>query len=209
MRNVKGLTLIELMISLLLGIVIIFLVGTLYLKHKQLYLELNKQVEYNESRRFIHSFLSDQLVRAGFHNDFLMLPNQLFPFEKIGHFSENDVVFLKNALDLSIRYQPMYPNQLSCDGRNIAKNIKSKDDIRNTLIVTTRIYIDQKNNILRCNGHAVLEGVERVHFTLVKSGGFLSSYIKAIDYQVILSSHKNKPIKGTVFLRNTEWLTNR
>lgn len=209
MINIKGLTILELMISLLLGIFIVLFSGTLYLKHKKLYVLVNDQVEYSESRRFIHSFLTDQINRAGFHNSFFERPDKLFPFESKNLFLKEQVVALLDKSDLIIRYQPMYPNQLSCDGRNIAKNIKSSDEIKKLPNVKTRIHFDKKSNILRCNGHAILEGVESVSFYLVEAKIYKGLYVKAINYEVMLSNSKVQPIKGTVYLRNTEWLASK
>ncbi|MFT0211317.1 hypothetical protein VQ643_01715 [Pseudomonas sp. F1_0610] len=207
MNRAQGLTLIGVMISLLLSSSIVLLLVTLYSKYQRLYASIEHTVQYNENKRFIRGFLENQIIRAGFHNKVFLPSKQAFPEDVEKKLAAGQVVLLRSESDLLIRYQPIYPNQLSCDGRNISRDIKNRQEAADLPLVSTRIYFDKHNKVLRCNGHSILESIDSVYFDIIEEYSLKGRYVKAVYYEIYLLGNTN-PVIGKLYLRNALWLAN-
>ena len=92
LKNQRGLSLVELMIALLLGLVLILGVSQITISSKQTYTVVNSQSQTQENARVVKHFLGRGLRHAGYWDD--ATTPMLFP--ATGGFEENQILMASN-----------------------------------------------------------------------------------------------------------------
>jgi len=105
----QGFTLIELMVSLGLGLLVVALVGTLYANNSNIFRFQRAQGEAQEKARYVLGYLRQNLQQTGYHRDGTT-------FAQDSQFRENEMF----SKDVSNNTRSMYRYQKAPDLRNCA-----------------------------------------------------------------------------------------
>lgn len=222
MKGVRAFTLPELMVSLYLASLLILLASTVYLQHKKLFSLSQQILEYNDTQRFIHHYLQEQIWRAGFQVDPSVNRWQLFKADAKQQFSAGQIIQSATSNSLRLRYQPMYPNQFSCIGHNINNSAFTPKAAALLPVVTSHLHWDKRRQVLRCNGHAILEKIADLEFSfsVLNTQGQMEKVaaqqlgqqsVLAVHYQIQLvdTSINQGRVQGSISLKNASWLASK
>ncbi|MDN6320155.1 MAG: PilW family protein [Marinobacter sp.] len=220
MWNQKGLSLVELMIAMALGLILILGVTQIFLGSKQTYTVVNAQSQTQENARVVRHFLGRGLRHAGYWDDSAV--PRLFP--EIGAFAENQIVLAANndsadaaVLDgtdtITVRFNGTLDRQLrGCTGTVPTEN----------QIVVDRYYVAPaaatdlvprlmcESQLQTMTGAAVststqplIVGIEnlQIEFGLAGSGGIIRyvtadavtnwSTVRSVRYALLATSNQN------------------
>lgn len=203
-RQQRGVSLVELMISMVIGLLIVAMVTSYYLSSRQSYQTTIVSGELTNGQRYAMQQLSRQLLLTGYSDSWMNLGEIFDVADADGEmpaFAEGQVIAGKDSSDAEsdevwVRYraaalsgQPV----VDCTNQDIADS----DDI-----VVMRLYLS--NSTLRCESHIsggkgknepLLNGVEAISFTYLDDTGSFQSYgsanwmsVRAVRVELLVSS---------------------
>ena len=142
-KTQKGLSLVELMVSLVLSLLIVLITTAFYVSNKSTYRFIDRSGDVQENGRFAIHFLRETIANAGFP----MIDTSFTSFPTAAGVRPNDGA--SNGPDqISISYQ----SQLDCLGGAVPVVAGAQ--------ITTSIFTVNGSNDLTCNGTALIPGVE-------------------------------------------------
>ena len=220
LKNQRGLSLVELMIALLLGLVLILGVSQITISSKQTYTVVNSQSQTQENARVVKHFLGRGLRHAGYWDD--ATTPMLFP--ATGGFEENQILMASNndstdaaVLDgtdsITIRFNGSSDSQLrSCIGTVPSEN----------QIIVDRYYVapaggtapvarlmcssqlqDLSGTVISTTVQPLIVGIEnlQIEFGIAGSGGITEyvgagsvsdwSEIRSVRYALLATSNQD------------------
>ncbi len=128
-KKSAGFTLMELMVSMVIGMLIILAVGTLFVKNREMFVFQDQQANLMEDGRFVNGFFVDKIRNAGYQN-------------RTNLFNPSNPAFIASS---SFDSQSFVLNQA----------IAGKIDANNTSITYVRMMGDADGSILNCWGVAL------------------------------------------------------
>ena len=147
----KGMSLIELMVAMVIGLILILGVTQIFINNQKSYLFQQGQAGNQENGRFTLAVLSQELSKAGYRSN----PVRLFPAGSGQNctFPEGTSVIAVSATELCIRYQAPNKTSVNCMGGTLASG--DQDSIvspyrQNNPIVIEKIKFDPTTNSILC-----------------------------------------------------------
>ncbi|MFT0211321.1 hypothetical protein VQ643_01740 [Pseudomonas sp. F1_0610] len=153
--HAKGLSLIEIMVSLTVSLFLIMAVTHIYLKNKQSYIFESSIAQLQDSADFAQLVLEDWVYKAGFRRGVDVSLEKAFPEKK---YSKDDnscsfiegsaVAELKGKVGFCVRYQPASDSEIDCVGNKVSFD-KSKEVFMSTdpsyLVVLAFEHVKEAN----------------------------------------------------------------
>lgn len=202
MRQQTGLSMIELLVALAIGSFLMLGITQIYLDNKRSYLFQQGQTDNLEGARHSLLILEQELAKAGYRRQPDTDPEQAFPSQTSGDCSFNagqSVAYIDEA-SFCLRYQPAFENAVSCDGDN-AEDVPDEPYTEYSGDPLVALFsFDADTGELRCNGQALVSGIEDIRFEFGSNGNdekIVSIYqstpdsaerIRAIRYAALLAS---------------------
>lgn len=153
----SGLSLVELMVSLVISSVLILGISLLYVDNKGNYLFQQGQSDNNENARYTLLVLEEELRRVGYRIQPDMDRALVFRQQAVGNcsFQAGETInYTATARRLCIRYQPYIPNLTACDGQ-VQSAPPAPYQIDNS-VQNVVVDIDYFGGQLRCNGQPII-----------------------------------------------------
>lgn len=202
MRKQTGLSMIELLVALAIGSFLMLGITQIYIDNKRSYLFQQGQTGNLESARHSLLILEQELAKAGYRRQPDTAPEQAFPPQTSGtcSFSAGRTVAYIDANSFCLRYEPAFANAASCDGTNIDEVPDAPYTRYTGNPVVALFSFDAASKELRCNGQALVSGIEDIRFEFGTNGNdekVVSAYkstpaatdrIRAIRYNALLAS---------------------
>jgi type IV pilus assembly protein PilW len=217
-RDQKGLSLIELMIAMLIGLFLILGVTQIFINNQKSYLFQQGQAGNQENGRFSLAVLNQELSKAGYRSK----PTTLFTAGS-GQgcdFPEGTSVIAVSATSLCIRYQAANKADVNCQGVALAGG--DQGTILNPYqqtnpVVVEKIWFDAASNSISCTSgtttQQLVTGVAALNFEYgfgAQGNKEVTAYstnptdvIGAVRYAVLMQS------PGTASLRDTTTTTSK
>ncbi|WP_062378762.1 prepilin-type N-terminal cleavage/methylation domain-containing protein [Pseudomonas abietaniphila] len=211
-RQQRGLSLIELMVAMLIGLILILGVTQIFINNQTTYLFQQGQVGNQENGRFSLALLNQELSKAGYRSD----PTKAFP-PGSGQgcaFAAGTSVIAVSATTLCIRYQAANKADVNCQGKALASG--DQDTILNPYrqinpIIYEKISFDVTTNSIFCTVGAtsqpLVTGVAALSFEFGEGSMDLKTVtsfstnptetIGVVRYTLLMQS------PGTVSIRDT------
>ncbi|MHB0777335.1 PilW family protein [Halomonas sp. WWR20] len=173
----RGVGLVELMISITIGLVLVTLVTSYYLSSRQSYQTTVVTSELNDSQRYVLQALARQLMLAGY-SDSWMNPNEVFPSDggqdDAPSFADGQVITSDADDEVWIRYRRSRPNDYITHPLMTCSNKEVKEGYS---IAMVRLYVDDQGR-LKCQSIGtdmstvpLLDGVNALAFSYLDSSG--------------------------------------
>lgn len=139
-----GLSLIELMITLVLSSFLILGITQIYLKNKSDYIFSNHQIRNNDTARFISMSFDEEVGRSGYRR--LASRSYEEVFKKIGFFSEGETIKGLSESAFAVRYQFAHAAQETCQPLSFPTDdlLPGKGDLVAPAIVIFRFNKDAR-----------------------------------------------------------------
>jgi type IV pilus assembly protein PilW len=211
-RKQRGLSLIELMIAMLIGLFLMLGVTQIFINNQKSYLFQQGQAGNQENGRFSLAVLSQELAKAGYRSK----PTMLFP-AGTGQgctFPEGASVIAVSATSLCIRYQAANKSDVNCQGAPLAGG--DQDTILNPYrqvnpIVVEKIWFDGGTNSISCTTgtttQQLVTGVAALNFEYgagAQANKEVTTYstsptdtIGAVRYSVLMQSPGNASLRDS------------
>lgn len=217
-RKQRGLSLIELMIAMLIGLFLMLGVTQIFINNQKTYLFQQGQAGNQENGRFSLAVLSQELNKAGYRSK----PTTLFPAGTGQNctFPEGTSVIAVSATSLCIRYQAANKSDVNCQGAALASG--DQDTIlipyrQLNPIVVEKIWFDSATNSISCTTgtttQQLVTGVTALNFEYgvgALANKEVTTYsttptdtIGAVRYSVLMQS------PGTASLRDSTTATSK
>lgn len=218
----RGLSLIELMVAMVIGLVLILGVTQIFISNQKSYLFQQGQIGNQENGRFTLAILRQELFKAGYRSN----PIRAFP-AGTGQgctFPEGTSVIAAGATSLCIRYQAANKDDVNCLGAALASG--AQDTIINPYSQTNPIVVEkiefdsQTNSILCTSGNTsqqLVTGVAALNFDYGSGPSDLKTVtsfstkpgdtIGAVRYTVLMQSPGTASLRDTTAMSQalTEW----
>lgn len=221
-RAQAGISLIELMVAMVIGLMLVLMVTSYLISSRQSYQTSMANVDVQDARRFALSVVQQQLWMTGYSDsweDFdVTFPAYDGSHSEVPNFATAQLVASTEDGDVWVRYRaPELTNQplTHCDGTNFARSATGDDDS----IAMTRLYLD--GHTLRCkvyfsdggdphNSLPLLNDIDALQWRYlddsdqwqVQSSVEDWHSIKAIQMQLILASSEST---GSRFEQQFTW----
>lgn len=151
-KHQRGLSLIELMVAMLIGLFLILGVTQIFINNQKSYLFQQGQVGNQENGRFALAILNQELSKAGYRSN----PIKAFP-AGTGQgctFSEGTSVIAASSTSVCIRYQAANKADANCLGGSLAS--ADQDSIvtpyrQTNPIVVEKIWFDANSSSITCS----------------------------------------------------------
>jgi len=180
-KSCRGVTLVELMISGLLGIIISLAVGRAFIGSKEAFMLIRSSAQMQENGRFAVRFLADSVQLAGFKeagslNDLAFPSAPGWDTAQVITGTENAVVGFDSITVRYYGYADAYSRD--CLGQQVLPSAA----------VTQRLFLDATTNSLMCEvdnsgtPSVLVEGVERMRITYgvdADADGIVDAYLSA------------------------------
>jgi len=174
MNQQRGISLIEVMVALAIGLFIILLVTVVYLTGGRHLNFRQGQGENLANSRYTLDTLSTQLVKAGYRRDPLEKWNKAFPRDSyLGcDFAAKEVVQLLADGALCIRYQQRDEDEKNCSGThgdirdlNPYENLKKLEGKEEKGMYFEKYWVTPDHRLV-CNeeDNTIADGVQSIHF---------------------------------------------
>jgi prepilin-type N-terminal cleavage/methylation domain-containing protein len=215
----QGFTLIELMISLTIGLMIVALVGIIYSNNSYAFRFQTAQTEVNDSGRYLMRYLQQHVTMAGFHRDSAILPD-------MANYTKEAPLRLNNAAkdtELIYRYQLTDDNSstyldnkplesIDCTGKAIATG--SLGTVEGLKYHETTIFYDPNGRTIECKAgntssvimwnvydFTIMYGVDNVDadgviVTDMSGDGLIDKYKKGNELIVNASTNEVRNIRA-------------
>ncbi|WP_405119018.1 PilW family protein [Pseudomonas leptonychotis] len=164
-----GLSLIELMIAMALGIFLILGVTQIYIDNKKSYSFQQSQSENQEGSRYSLLFLQQELAKAGYRRRPDESIENAFPAAVISGctFSAGQTVKRDSATAICIRYQPRDHRERDCLGTIVDSTLTTPYTKTNS-VVAQKIHFDGANQEITCtrgnSSGAIVNGIADLRF---------------------------------------------
>ncbi|MFK3799913.1 PilW family protein [Pseudomonas sp. NPDC088444] len=223
----RGLSLIELMVAMLIGLFLILGVTQIFINNQRTYLFQQGQIGNQENGRFALALLSQELLKAGYRSDpktNITADTSLSPCV----FNAGAGVAAISATNLCIQYQATNKADVTCQGTALS------DANKNAIVtpygqvnpkVVERIWFDSTANSITCTtsagGQQLVTGVKDLRFeygtgpgndsktvTAWSASPNASSTIAAVRYNVLMQSPNASTIRDNTTLTSsvlTDW----
>jgi type IV pilus assembly protein PilW len=212
-----GLSLIELMVALLIGVFLILGVTQIFINNQTSYLFQQSQLGNQENGRFALALLNQEVLKAGYRSNvvsFLPAGNALAGCV----FPEGAAVVAVSPTSFCIQYQATSRADVSCQGAAMAAgdralitkpySARASENAARPVIVE-RIAFDPNTNSITCTSGTVVQqmvtGVSDVRFEYgygVKGQRSLTGYsttppniVVAVRYSILMQSPGNARIR--------------
>lgn len=154
LKTQQGLSMIELLVTLLIGSFLVLGITQIYIDNRRSYAFQQSQGENQESSRYALLLLQQQLEKVGYRRLTDDDWTKGFPEENITalgcNFPEGRAVIWNNTnSSLCIRYQPRTNTERDCLGNTIA-GIPATPSTATTILFSERIWFDAANSRLMC-----------------------------------------------------------
>ncbi|WP_296178867.1 PilW family protein [Pseudomonas sp. UBA1879] len=211
-RHQRGLSLIELMIAMLIGLFLILGVTQIFINNQKSYLFQQGQSGNQENARFSLAVLNQELSKAGYRSK----PTTSFPLGA-GQgctFPDGTSVIAVSATSLCIRYQAANKGDVNCQGAALSNG--DQDTILNPYqqanpIVVEKIWFDGGTNSISCTSGSTTQqlvtGVAAVNFEYgfgQKEKKAVTGYatnptdtVFAVRYSVLMQSPGNASLRDS------------
>jgi type IV pilus assembly protein PilW len=208
----RGLSLIELMVAMVIGLFLILGVTQIFINNQKSYLFQQGQAGNQENGRFALAILGQELAKAGYRSN----PARAFPAGS-GQgctFPEGTSVIAISEIALCIRYQAANKADANCQGSALATG--DQDTILNPYrqinpIVVEKIVFDPNSKSITCTSGSstqqLVTGVAGMRLeygfgsqdlkTVTKYGPTPTDTVGAVRYTLLMQS------SGTASLRDT------
>ncbi|NBB12030.1 PilW family protein [Pseudomonas sp. SLFW] len=218
----RGLSLIELMVAMVIGLILILGVTQIFINNQKSYLFQQGQMGNQENSRFALALLNQELSKAGYRSK----PIRTFPAGS-GQgctFPEGAAVVAAGANALCIRYQAANKGDVNCQGTALAGG--DQDTIitpygQNNPIVVEKISYDSGSSSILCSSGStpqqLVTGVAALNFDYGSGQSDLktvSGYsttpggtIGAVRYTILMMSPGSSSLRDTAAASQalTEW----
>ncbi len=223
----RGLSLIELMISLALSCFLLLAVTQIYLDNKRHYLYQQNQSGNLENGRFLLMMLEQHLAKAGYKRHPDMEPEAAFLIEDPDDSSDcsfaagEAMKYLSSSNTLCLRYQPRDEDERDCAGQLPDSN--GDTSYLETAYSTTgnAMFTEQftlENGSLKCNGQDLVTNVADIHFEFgidTTGQGQITTYtdspggnpILGMRYAILMASEQKFLESATDNPACTQWET--
>lgn len=164
-----GISLIELMIAMALGLFLILGATQIYIDNQKSYAFQQSQSENQEGSRYSLLFLQQELVKAGYRRRPDESIESVFPVATSSGctFSAGETVKQDSANSICIRYQPRDDKERDCLGNIIDSTLTTPYTKTNSL-VTQKIAFDSTNKEVTCTRNtttaAIVNGIADLRF---------------------------------------------
>jgi type IV pilus assembly protein PilW len=202
MRKQTGLSMVELLVALAISSFLMLGITQIYIDNKRSYLFQQGQTGNLESARHSLLILEQEMAKAGYRRQPDTDPEQVFPSQTSGtcSFSAGRTVAYIDTNSFCLRYEPAFANAASCAGTNIEDVPDTPYTEYSGAPVVALFAFDTSTGELRCNGQAIVSGIEDIRFEFGTNGNdekVVSAYkstpattdrIRAIRYSALLAS---------------------
>lgn len=221
-----GLSLIELMVAMLIGLFLILGVTQIFINNQKSYLFQQGQVGNQENGRFAMALLSQELSKAGYRSN----PAKSFPSGAgLGcSFAEDTSVIAVSTTALCLRYQAANRNDVNCQGTALSS--ANQDTITapyskqiNPIVIEKIEYDAASKSIVCTSGTAakqpLVTGVAGLRFEYGSGQGDLKTVstfsatpadtVGAVRYTVLMQSQGTASVRddATTSAALNEWNT--
>lgn len=219
----RGLSLIELMVAMVIGLVLILGVTQIFISNQKSYLFQQGQVGNQENSRFTLAVLSQELSKAGYRSK----PTTVLALGA-GQgctFPAGTSVIAVSATSLCIRYQAANKSDLNCQGGALAggdQNAILNPYAQSNPIVVEKIWFDSTNSSISCTTgtttQQLVTGVAALSFDFGSGSSDLKTVtsfsanptgtIGAVRYTVLMKSPGTASIRDSSTKASpalTEW----
>jgi type IV pilus assembly protein PilW len=211
-KRQTGLSLIELMVAMLIGLFLILGVTQIFINNQKSYLFQQGQVGNQENGRFAMAVLSQELSKAGYRSH----PAKSFPSATgLGcTFPDDTAVIAVSNTSLCLRFQAANKNDVNCQGTGLSN--ANQDTIISPYkqinpIIIEKIEFDEATKSIICTSGAtsqpLVTGVAGLRFEYGSGKGELKvvstfgpnpvETIGAVRYTILMQS------QGTASVRDT------
>lgn len=210
----RGLSLIELMVAMVIGLVLILGVTQIFINNQKSYLFQQGQVGNQENSRFALAVLSQELSKAGYRSQ----PAKTFSTSAgLGcTFADDASVVAVSATALCLRYQAANKTDVNCQGTALAA--ASQDTIispyrQTNPVIVEKIEFDATSQSIICTSGAtslpLVTGVAGLRFEYGSGSGdnkevstfdvkpLAANIIGAVRYTVLMQSQGSASVRDT------------
>lgn len=165
----SGISLIELMIAMALGVFLILGATQIYIDNKKSYIFQQSQSENQEGSRYSLLFLQQELAKSGYRRRPDESIESAFPAGTFSGcaFSAGETVKRDSANSICIRYQPRDDKERDCLG-NIIDSTLTTPYTKTNSVVTQKITFNNTNNEVTCTRNtttaAIVNGIADLRF---------------------------------------------
>jgi type IV pilus assembly protein PilW len=217
----RGLSLIELMVAMVIGLFLILGVTQIFISNQRSYLFQQGQVGNQENGRFTLALLSQELLKAGYRSNLgVLIPRDTTTLANCS-FNEGSSVAAVSATSLCIQYQATGRRDVNCQGTALASADQDSiltpysvkpENVASRPKIVEKITFDSSTNSITCtNGtttQQLVTGVRDLRFeygtgTLEKTVSTFSitpdanAPIGAVRYSALMQS------PGTATIRDS------
>jgi len=211
-KQQQGLSLIELMVAMVIGLILILGVTQIFINNQKSYLFQQGQVGNQENSRFALTLLNQELSKAGYRSR----PINAFPAGS-GQgctFPEGTSVVAAGATALCIRYQAANKSDVNCLGSSLASG--DQDTIltpyaQNNPIVVEKIWYDDSTSSILCTSGStsqpLVTGVAALNFdygsgqadlkTVTSYSSAPGGTVGAVRYTILMMSPGSASLRDT------------
>jgi type IV pilus assembly protein PilW len=220
-----GLSLIELMVAMLIGLFLILGVTQIFINNQKSYLFQQGQVGNQENGRFAMALLSQELSKAGYRSN----PAKSFPSGAgLGcDFAEDTSVIAVSTTALCLRYQAANKNDVNCQGTALSganqDTITAPYSKQINPIVIEKIEYDAASKSIVCTSgtttQPLVTGVAGLRFEYGSGQGDLKTVstfsakpadtVGAVRYTVLMQSQGTASVRDSAATSTAlnEWNT--
>lgn len=204
----SGISLIELMIAMALGIFLILGATQIYIDNKKSYTFQQSQSENQEGSRYSLLFLQQELVKAGYRRRPDENIESAFPAGTSAGctFSAGETVKLDSASAICIRYQPRDDKERDCLG-NIVDSTLSTPYTKTNSLVTQKIAFNSGNKEVTCTRDtttaAIVNGIADLRFEYGVGSAVAPQTISSFIKIAASSSQPVLAVRYTTLFRST------
>ncbi|SFM21009.1 PilW family protein [Halopseudomonas yangmingensis] len=217
-KTQQGLTLIELLISLLIGTILILAITQVFIDNRNNYLFQQGQSDNNENARYTLLVFEEEIRRTGYRISPDIPFDQSFRPVTSGScvFARGQTITFDGTSNrLCLRYQPHLPSTLACDG--VVQTGPSEPYSTGSSVPEVIVRIEVINNQIQCNGIPITadlaefqlefgisnnESRESDEFKLTPTA---SDNIQSIRYAALLRSRSSNLTDSTTSSAYATW----
>lgn len=212
----SGISLIELMIAMALGLFLILGATQIYIDNKKSYAFQQSQSENQEGSRYSLLFLQQEILKSGYRRRPDESVDTVFPAATQSGctFSAGETVKGDSANSICIRYQPRDNTERDCLGNIIDSSLTTPYTKTNSL-VAQRIVFDSANKEVTCTRNtttaAIIGGIADLRFeygvgsavapqtisSFIKTAASTSQPVLAVRYTALFRSTNGKLREST------------
>ncbi len=174
----RGVTLVELMVSIAIGLFIVLVATTIYVQGLSTVSFRAGQSENLNNTRYVLDVLDNELTKTGYRRDPLQLIEEAFPEDATANaqnqcqFAKGQAIYAPDAKSLCIRYQARDESETDCGGTAATLGAASGpyvSPVAGTGVFSERYHVENGSLVCQPGGdkataQKVADGVRDVHF---------------------------------------------